>query len=60
VRETGIYEVIHDKGHRVNHDVVLFAKDVFPECDQCGKRVLYKVIRTAPYIFDDEDFKEND
>jgi hypothetical protein len=58
VPETGIYEVLHDRKHRVSHDVVLHANDLFPPCDQCGTRARFRVIRTAPYIFEDEDFFE--
>jgi hypothetical protein len=56
IPETGIYEVIHDKGHRVAHEAVLHGKDLFPTCDQCGDKVRFRLVRTAPYIFDDEDF----
>ena len=56
IPETGIYEVIHDKGHRVAHEAVLHGKDLFPTCDQCGEKVRFRLVRTAPYIFDDEDF----
>jgi hypothetical protein len=31
--------------------------DLFPVCDTCNEQVKFKVIRTAPYIFDDEDFE---
>jgi len=31
-------------------------EDLFPVCDQCDTRVRFKLVRTAPYIFDDEDF----
>jgi hypothetical protein len=58
VPETGIYEVIHDREHRVAHEVVMHGKDLFPPCDQCDLRVRFKLIRTAPYIFEDEDFAE--
>jgi len=56
VPETGIYEVIHDRGHRTAHEVVMHPGDLFPPCDQCDMRVRFKLVRTAPYIFDDEDF----
>ncbi len=56
IRLTGIYEVIHDRAHRVAHEAVLHGKDLFPSCDQCGEKVRFRLIRTAPYIFDDEDF----
>ena len=56
VRETGIYEVIHDKNHRQAHEAVMYRNDLFPVCDQCALRVRFRLIRSAPYIFDDEDF----
>ena len=56
VPETGIYEVIHDRAHRETHEVVMHRGDPFPPCDQCDMRVRFKLVRTAPYIFDDEDF----
>ncbi len=58
VPETGIYEVIHDRSHRTAHEVVMHGQHLFPPCDQCEMRVRFKLIRTAPYIFDDEDFIE--
>jgi hypothetical protein len=58
VRQTGIYEVIHDRSHRVAHEVVMLNGDSFPACDTCEERVRFRLIRTAPYIFQDEDFGE--
>jgi hypothetical protein len=57
VRLTGIYEVLHDGHHREAHEVVMHVGDLFPACDTCDQKVRFKVIRTAPYIFDDEDFE---
>jgi hypothetical protein len=59
VPETGIYEVIHDRAHRQAHEVVMHRGDPFPPCDQCDLRVRFKLVRTAPYIFEDEDFIED-
>jgi len=56
VLESGIYEVIHDKSHRPAHEAVMYRDDLFPVCDQCDLKVRFKLIRSAPYIFDDEDF----
>jgi hypothetical protein len=56
IPQTGIYEVIHNKGHREAHEAVLHSRDLFPTCDQCGENVRFRLVRTAPYIFDDEDF----
>jgi hypothetical protein len=57
VPQTGIYEVIHDRQHRESHEVVMRADDLFPACDTCDRRVRFRLVRTAPYIFDDEDFE---
>jgi hypothetical protein len=59
VLESGIYEVIHDKDHRQAHEAVMYRSDLFPVCDQCELRVRFKLIRSAPYIFDDEDFAKD-
>lgn len=58
VRESGIYEVLHDGDHREIHEVVMISDDLFPTCDVCADRVRYRVVRTAPYIFSDVDFEE--
>jgi hypothetical protein len=55
VPESGIYHVIHKSGER--DSVVLLRASLFPSCEDCGERVRYKVLQTAPYIFHDEDFK---
>jgi hypothetical protein len=47
VRETGIYEVVHDRGHRTTHEAVMLAKDVFPACDTCFEKVRFRLLRTA-------------
>lgn len=60
VRETGIYEVVHDRGHRATHEAVMLAKDTFPACDTCYEKVRFRLVRTAPYIFDDMDFEETE
>ena len=56
IPETGIYEVVHDHGHRAAHEAVLHRGESFPECETCRTKVRFRLIRTAPYIFDDEDF----
>ena len=58
VLESGIYEVVHDGQHRSAHEVVMIASDHFPTCDTCMDRVRFRLIRTAPYIFSDQDFEE--
>ena len=56
IPESGIYEIIHDDEHRAAHESVLVKGDVFPSCDICQEGVRFRVVRTAPYIFEDEDF----
>lgn len=58
IPESGIYEVVHDAGHREAHESVMVKGDAFPFCDVCEERVRFRVVRTAPYIFEDEDFVE--
>ena len=59
VKQSGIYEVIHDGDHRTAHDVVMLAGDLFPPCETCDERVRFQLVRTAPYIFQDDDFEED-
>jgi hypothetical protein len=58
VRQSGIYEVIHDREHREAHEVVMISGEHFPDCETCKEKVRFRLIRTAPYIFQDEDFED--
>lgn len=58
VRQSGIYEVIHDRNHREAHEVVMISGQGFPDCETCKEKVRFRLVRTAPYIFQDEDFEE--
>jgi hypothetical protein len=60
VRQSGIYEVIHDREHRETHEVVMISGESFPDCETCKDKVRFRLVRTAPYIFQDEDFEEED
>lgn len=59
VRQSGIYEVLHDRSHRDAHEVVMISGERFPDCETCKEKVRFRLVRTAPYIFQDEDFEEN-
>ena len=59
VPQSGIYEVIHAREHRAAHEAVMLAGDAFPACDTCDRDVRFRLVRTAPYIFQDEDFEES-
>ncbi len=58
VKQSGIYEVVHDREHRAAHEVVMIAGDAFPNCETCDQKVRFRLMRTAPYIFQDQDFEE--
>ena len=60
VRQSGIYEVIHGGEHRQAHEVVMLKGTAFPTCDTCSDDVRFRLVRTAPYIFQDGDFEEQD
>jgi hypothetical protein len=59
VRQSGIYEVLHDRGHREVHEAVMISGEQFPDCETCKERVRFRLVRTAPYIFQDEDFEDD-
>ena len=58
VRQSGIYEVVHDRDHREVHEVVMISGEHFPDCETCKDKVRFRLVRTAPYIFQDEDFED--
>ena len=58
VRQSGIYEVVHELSHREAHEAVMISGEPFPDCDTCKSKVRFRLVRTAPYIFQDEDFEE--
>ena len=60
IPESGIYEVMHENTHRTSHESVLVKGDSFPYCDTCHDRVRFRVVRTAPYIFHDDDFVDEE
>jgi hypothetical protein len=60
IRQSGIYEVIHDRDHREVHEAVMIGGERFPDCETCKDKVRFRLIRTAPYIFQDEDFGPED
>jgi hypothetical protein len=60
VKQSGIYEVMHDQEHRSAHEVVMISGDAFPNCETCDQNVRFRLVRTAPYIFQDQDFEEEE
>ena len=60
VKQSGIYEVVHHMEHRAAHEVVMISGDAFPTCETCEQDVRFQLVRTAPYIFQDQDFEEEE
>ncbi len=54
--QSGIYAVLHDTEHRRRHLVIVIAGETFPECEICKQHVRYGLVRSAPYVFHDDDF----
>lgn len=52
---SGIYEVMHDDGSTTM--AVFLRGQQFPSCPCCAQAVRYRLEYSAPYIFDDEDFR---
>ena len=57
VTDSGIYRVVHCADHTGTFAFTLHAGKVFPPCEVCGDQVGYLLIRNAPSIETDEDFK---
>lgn len=51
---SGIYEGKHAGGQVEN--ITLIRGGRFPECRECGNRLTYRLVREAPYIYEDPDF----
>jgi len=58
IPESGIYAT-HHLHHRLPREVTLLKGQQFPRCGRCGNRVLFELVRTAPDIFTDPDFRIN-
>src|ERR1700749_4029225 len=43
VRQSGIYEVIHDREHREAHEVVMISGENFPDCETCKEKVRFQL-----------------
>lgn len=56
IRQSGIYEVLHELQHREIHEAVMISGEKFPDCETCKDKVRFLLVRTAPYIFQDQDF----
>ena len=55
VPSSGIYEACHLDGRA--ESLLLFRDQTFPPCECCDTKVRYRLLRSVPYIFEDEDFR---
>jgi hypothetical protein len=53
---TGIYRVIHGRGHRPEHTAIVLRGEVLPPCRTCGVDVSFRVDRQSSHITHDMDF----
>jgi hypothetical protein len=58
VPASGIYHIEHSRDHRQSHEVVFARNDRFPACEICEHEVRYTLLRAAPFVFEDPDFRE--
>jgi len=56
VPESGIYAVIHWDRQFKSIEAIFIANQIFPPCKECGDGVRFQLLRTVPYILEDEDF----
>jgi hypothetical protein len=55
VPATGLYRVFHYQ-HRMPHDAMMKRGELFPACNKCGERVLFRQSNTAEPLRCDQDF----
>ncbi len=56
VEISGIYECKHADGQREMITLIRGAR--FPNCQDCGDRLSYRLEHQAPYIYEDPDFAQ--
>ncbi len=56
IPQSGLYRVVHAE-HRLAHEVTLLENAVFPACSQCQNSVHFELLRSAPQITHDRDFR---
>lgn len=59
VSQSGLYRVEHLHASCDPLQVVLIARDRFPECPACGTDTQYTLVHAVPYIHEDADFRKD-
>lgn len=57
VERSGIYRVVHDPYHAIEHEVTCVYGKEFPPCNHCGPDVRFVLKRGAQHINHNEYFK---
>jgi hypothetical protein len=57
VPDSGIYKIVHDRNHRVDHEVTCIANERFPPCHGCGKGVRFRLFMKALHFSELEEFR---
>jgi hypothetical protein len=55
----GIYRVIH-YAHRLPHETAILVLKKFPNCNQCGDRVRYQLVRSVGELLKDYNFRQDE
>lgn len=53
---SGIYDVTHDNGHRIPHQVTAIEGKKFPPCRKCGHGVKSRLNQKADHLHDHLEF----
>ena len=56
VTATGVYQVLHYR-HRLWHEVTILHGQMFPKCSECGSNLRFRLVRAAPLIEQDRNFR---
>ena len=46
---TGLYRIVH-RAHRLPHEALLLAGEVFPRCAKCNDQVQFELLTAAPGV----------
>jgi hypothetical protein len=57
VEHSGIYRVIHDREHAVEHEVTCVYGKTFPPCNHCGNHPRFVAVKFAQHIESNANFK---
>jgi hypothetical protein len=57
VPKSGIYKVVHDPKHAVEHEVTCVIAETFPPCNGCGHHPRFMLVRAAHHIRNHVHFK---